>query len=139
MRAVFINRCQSIRMPKSFLLSWIKKLSKKKPFDKIKQELVIVFVDPKEMKALNKKFRGKDYATDVLSFESVEDGVLGELVLCPPILKKQAVDTGLTFQHELGYMIIHGSLHLLGFDHEKSKADEAKMFKLQDQIFAKLK
>jgi len=138
MKAILINRGLA-RMPKIFLTSWIKKLSKQKPFSKIKQELVIVFVDAKEMKALNKTYRGRNYATDVLSFESGEPEVLGELVLCPQVLKKQALDTGLSFQHELGYMIIHGGLHLLGFDHEKSEAEKKKMFVLQDQIFAKIK
>jgi probable rRNA maturation factor len=136
MKLTLINRCKTARVPRSFLSAWIRKLSRQKPFVKIKKELVIVFVDPAQMKALNKQYRGRDYATDVLSFEGLEPEVLGELVLCPQVLKRQAKDTGLSFQHELGYMIVHGCLHLLGYDHETGKADEKKMFALQDRIFS---
>lgn len=139
MKSVLINRCRSARMPRLFLGNWIKKISKQKPFAKLKSELVIVFVDAAEMKTLNKQYRGKDYATDVLSFESGEDGVLGELVVCPQVLRQQALDTDLTYLEELGYMIIHGALHLLGYDHETSASDAKKMFALQDQIFAKIR
>jgi len=139
MKAVLINRCRSSRMPRKFLETWIAKLSKQKPFLKLKSsELVVVFVDVAEIKSLNKQYRGKNYATDVLSFESGEPGVMGELVLCPQVLRKQAVDTGLTYNEELGYMILHGALHLLGYDHETSQADAKKMFALQDKIFAKI-
>lgn len=139
MKTVLINRCRSTRMPRKFLETWVAKLSRQKPFTKLKSaELVVVFVDAAEIKALNREYRGKNYATDVLSFESGEPGVLGELVLCPQVLRKQALDTGLSYNQELGYMIIHGALHLLGFDHETSAADAQKMFRLQDQIFAKL-
>jgi probable rRNA maturation factor len=140
MKSVLINRCRSARMPRLFVARWIGKLSKRKPFTKLKStELVIVFVDPTEMRTLNKQYRGKDYPTDVLSFESGEDGVLGELVVCPQVLRQQALDTGLTYREELGYMIIHGALHLLGYDHETSASDAKKMFALQDQIFAKIR
>jgi probable rRNA maturation factor len=135
MTPVLINRCKNERLPRTFLASWLKKIAKQKPFIKIKQELVIVFVDKNEMKKLNKQYRGRNYATDVLSFESGEPDVLGELVICPQVLKIQAKDTGLSYQHELGYMVLHGALHLLGYDHERSKAEEKKMFALQDRIF----
>jgi probable rRNA maturation factor len=139
MKPVLINRCKSERLPRAFLVGWIKKISSQRPFRKIKQELVIVFVDAKEMKALNKQYRRRDYATDVLSFESIESGVLGELVICPQVVKAQAKDTGLTYKNELGYMVLHGALHLLGYDHERSKAEEKRMFSLQDRIFSTIK
>lgn len=140
MKSVLINRCRSARMPRKFLKMWIEKLSKQKPFTKLKSaELVVVFVDAPEIKALNQQYRGKNYATDVLSFEAGEPGVMGELVLCPQVLRRQAEDTGLTYNEELGYMIVHGALHLLGYDHETSKSEEKKMFALQDKIFAKIR
>ena len=98
----------------------------------------MVFVDATEMRRLNREYRGKDYATDVLSFEGVEPDSLGELVLCQAVLREQAQRTGLTPRHELGYMLVHGVLHLLGYDHETGPDDEARMFALQDEIFAKL-
>jgi probable rRNA maturation factor len=96
------------------------------------------------MKKLNQQFRGRDYATDVLSFEGQglsDDGgaVLGELVLCMPVIKRQAKEHGLSLNEELGYMVLHGILHLLGFDHERTRAEAARMFKVQDEIFAKLR
>jgi probable rRNA maturation factor len=101
------------------------------------ETVVMNFVDAKEMKRLNKQFRGKDYATDVLSFAPSEPGSLGELVFCSDVLMKQAKDHSLSFEFELSYMIIHGLLHLLGYDHEQSVAEERRMFKLQDKVFAR--
>jgi probable rRNA maturation factor len=122
-------------LPKKFVENWCKALSKKL---KLKSELTIVFLDPKAAKALNKTFRKKNYATDILSFQSSSSDNLGELILCPQVLKKQAKEHKISFNAELGYMLIHGVLHLLGYDHEKSKAEAKTMFKIQDQLFDSL-
>ena len=58
-----------------------------------------------------------------------------ELVLCLPVIRAQSKRTGLSERGELGYMIVHGVLHLLGYDHG-TQEDEAKMFSLQDEIYA---
>ncbi len=97
-----------------------------------KMDLTIVFLDTAAAKKINREFRGKNYATDILSFDG------GELVLCPQVLKRQAKEHRHSFNAELGYMLIHGVLHLKGFDHEKSKSAAAKMFKIQDQVFDRL-
>ncbi len=98
-----------------------------------------MFLDSTPAKKINWQFRGKDYPTDVLSFEPVdEESSLGELVLCPQVLQKQAVEHKQDYNDELGYMVLHGVLHLLGFDHEKSEADAKKMLELQDDVFQKL-
>jgi probable rRNA maturation factor len=117
-----------------------KEFLKRKLFDKNNsgQELTLVFLNPKEAKANNKRFRGKNYATDVLSFEGMFPESLGELIMCPQVLQKQAKEHGLKYQEELGYMILHGILHLLGYDHETGTADAEKMFGIQDEVFAKL-
>lgn len=104
----------------------------------IRVGLTVVFLDPTQARQLNRKYRNKDYATDVLSFNSDVPGELGELVLCPQVLRRQAKEHGLSFRAELAYMLIHGVLHLQGLDHEKSKAEAAKMFKIQDQLFDRL-
>ena len=102
-------------------------------------ELTIVFLNQAPAKKLNLSFRKKNYATDVLSFPGDEAlGILGELILCPQVLKAQAKEHEMSFHEELGYMVIHGVLHLLGFDHEKTEYQAKKMFRLQDQIFDKL-
>lgn len=101
-----------------------------------KSSLNIVFMGEKDARALNLQYRKKDYATDVLSFES--DEPLGDLVLCPEVLTRQAKEHQLSFFAETGYMVIHGSLHLLGYDHELSKAEARRMFEIQDAVFEEL-
>lgn len=103
------------------------------------KELTIVFMDPKPARQMNKQFRSRDYATDVLSFEALIPESLGELVLCPQVLQKQAQEHGLSYREELGYMLLHGVLHLLGYDHETGREDAEEMFAVQDAVFAKLR
>ena len=101
------------------------------------KELGIVLVDEAEMMALNKKFRGKKGPTDILSFEGSGDA-LGELVLCRELVFKQAEENELHEAEELSYLLLHGVLHLLGYDHEAPGSDAEKMFAIQDKIFAVL-
>lgn len=103
-----------------------------------RKEVVVVFVDGPEMKRLNHQYRGKDYATDILSFESAEEDVVGELVLCLTTINAQSMRTGLSKRGELGYMLVHGVLHLLGYEHEGGGPAEAEMFALQDSLYARL-
>ena len=112
-------------------------------------DIGIYFLGTGEARKLNKAYRGKNYATDVLSFEgnlstlkamarsefSSDEPLLGELVFCVPVLKRQAREHGLTQRQEFEYLFIHGILHLLGYDHEKSQARAQKMFKIQDRLF----
>lgn len=133
------------RVPRQFLEQWLvaceKELVKKKVLQAkdLKKELVLVFLAKKPAQALNLEYRGKNYATDVLSFDSVDPDSLGELILCPDVLKKQAHEHGLSYQLELGYMVLHGLLHLKGLDHERSEAEARRMFAIQDSIFDKLR
>ena len=129
----------SIRMPKAYLSAWVKYVTrylrhKKIGEDFFKKELTIVFVDKQEAQKMNKHFRFKNYATDVLSF-SGDWGSLGELVICPQVIQKQAVEHQLSFRDEAAYMVLHGILHLLGFDHEIGGDAAREMYELQDRIF----
>lgn len=132
----------SSRLPKAFLQKWVDGLSSHLKKRKLLNEslvLTLVFLEPLQAKKLNHQYRKKNYATDVLSFEGdLAQGELGELILCPQVLKKQAKEHGLSYQAELGYMVIHGVLHLLGYDHEHSEAEARQMFSVQDQIFDKM-
>jgi len=83
----------------------------------LQKDLIIVFVTSAKMKKLNSQFRGKNKHTDILSFEPIEESSLGELALCLPVLKKQAKDHELSLTHEIGYMLNHGILHPLGYEH----------------------
>jgi probable rRNA maturation factor len=129
-----LNQSQ-IRMPRVWIGKVFKFLQKER---KISSELTVVFLDPPAARRLNRQYRKKDYATDVLSFSSDFPGELGELILCPKVLQRQAKEKGLSFRAELAYMLIHGVLHLQGLDHEKSKLDAERMFKIQDQLFDRL-
>jgi probable rRNA maturation factor len=102
------------------------------------KKLVVAFLDLKEARNINRLFRKRDYATDVLSFSSSDPGVLGELAICPKVISRQAKEHGILVREEMGYMILHGILHLLGYDHEGSAAQAKKMFALQDKVFTRL-
>ena len=101
----------------------------------------IVFVGLEEIHALNKNYRGIDRPTDVISF-ALEDSddfelegvrVLGDIYVCIDKMKKQALESGHSEKRELSFLVCHGLLHLLGYDHMK-KEDEAIMFGKQDKI-----
>lgn len=112
-------------------------------------EVSISFVDNEEIRSLNKEYRDIDAATDVLSFPMMEfeDGegeeedaeyieeelALGDIVISMERAKEQAEDYGHSFQRELAFLLVHGMLHLLGYDHE-DEADEKLMLKKQDEI-----
>lgn len=103
----------------------------------LKKQVGVVLVDEKNMIALNKKFRKKNKVTDVLSFLG-EGPFLGDIVLCVPQIKKQALEHELQVCEEFSYLLLHGLLHLLGYDHEESEAEAKKMFRIQDKLFADL-
>lgn len=138
MKLLVLNNSDD-RVPRKWLERWVKALNRtlaRKGHKSLgKRELVTVFVSAREMRRLNHQYRGKTYATDVLSFESADPTSIGELVLCLPVIHAQSKRTGLSERGELGYMIVHGVLHLLGYDHAEA-ADEATMFALQDEIYA---
>lgn len=127
------------------LNKWIKgiatELQKKKIIDNEKKtlEVSLVFLNENDAKKLNWNYRCKDYPTDILSFSSDDPASMGELVLCPQVISRQAKEHGLTLEDELGYIVLHGVLHLLGYDHEKSKVDEELMMSIQDEVFENLR
>jgi probable rRNA maturation factor len=141
MKLLMVNHTRD-RVPEKWLAKWVRalnrELSRRGHRGLGRRELVCAFVSSREMKKMNLQFRGKDYATDVLSFESMDPTSVGELVMCLPVIRRQAKRTGLSERGELGYMIVHGVLHLLGYDHETSAEDEAEMFALQDEIYRRL-
>ncbi len=135
------DKLQQLRVSKKKLQTKIDQilmlLSKKKLRNKVRlksKELTIVFLSAKEIKKINFKFRGKNKPTDVLSFPVRDPECLGELLLCPEVLFKQSKQFGHSYDFELLTMLIHGILHLLGYDHELSKAEEKLMFSLQNAM-----
>lgn len=137
MKFELVNRTRR-PLPRVFLNSLLRKIIRelrRKRLWQNSKHLLIAMVTPKEMASLNQKYRRKAYPTDVLSFMATEPRSLGELVVCPQVIKGQAREHGLSYDEELSYMILHGVLHLLGFEHEKSRAQANRMFQLQDEIF----
>ena len=109
-------------------------------------DLAIRIVDAKEGRALNHHYRGKDYATNVLSFpaelpEGLPKGVklplLGDLVICAPVVAREAKEQGKPLAAHYAHLTVHGALHLLGWDHEDDKEAEA-MEQLEREILADL-
>ncbi|MDP2277595.1 MAG: rRNA maturation RNase YbeY [Nitrospirota bacterium] len=110
-------------------------------------ELSILLVDDSRMRGLNYKYRGIDRTTDVLSFPQMSYSVkrkalsvksynainaqrttlLGDVVINLQAVKRQAPEHGLSFNEELRWLLVHGVLHLIGYDHERSKYAERKM------------
>jgi probable rRNA maturation factor len=101
------------------------------------KDLSVALVGQKRIKELNKKYRGKNSPTDVLSFKLAEG--LGEVVICPQEVKKNAEKSGQSFKKELNRVLIHGIFHLLGYDHEKSQKEAVKMEKKQEYFLGQLK
>ena len=105
--------------------------------------LSVVLLKESKMQELNRTYRGKDKSTNVLSFPSGNDKIpsgveglgLGELVLCPAKIRKDAVKYGITFKAELCRIFIHGLLHLIGHDHKKD-ADFKKMSQKEEQYLS---
>lgn len=140
MKDLLLVNNSKIKMPRTFIKKSVRDIGRALSKRKIKlpkADLTIVFLDPKPAQKINKEFRNRNYATDVLSFQN-EQG-LGELLICPQVIAQQAKEHQLSFNQELLYMILHGILHLRGYDHEKTRAQAKKMFKIQDEIFDQLR
>jgi probable rRNA maturation factor len=102
-----------------------------------KGELTLRIVGQRESQALNRKFRGKDKPTNVLSFPYDEAGTLGDIVLCAPVVNREAKEQGKTAAAHWAHMIVHGVLHLRGFDH--IRAADAKVMEARERaILARL-
>lgn len=112
-------------------------------------EVSISFVTDEEIRELNKTYRDLDEKTDVLSFPmyTTEDThfvvdhedeliMLGDIIISIDTARQQATDYGHSFLRELGFLIIHGFLHLLGYDHE-TEQEEQEMFSRQEEILTK--
>ncbi|NAZ23390.1 MAG: rRNA maturation RNase YbeY [Thermocrinis sp.] len=107
-----------------------------------KVELSIALVSDVQIKRLNKLYRNKDKPTDVLSFpigEKVEDWlILGDIVISVDTAKRQAQELGHSLEEELKRLLVHGLVHLLGYDHELGGEEEKKFFELEEFVLREL-
>jgi len=124
-----INNLTKTRINKKFLEKVAEKTLK---ILKIKMtELSLAIIGEARMKELNRKYRQRNRATDVLAFD------YGEIFICLPQAKKQAKQLGHSLNKELGILLIHGLLHIAGYDDE-TKKDYNKMVKKQEQLWLKI-
>jgi probable rRNA maturation factor len=137
--------CQAASVPgddwiRSWVVAAIKGMS-----DEIAIEVSVRIVDEEEGRQLNRQYRGQDTATNVLSFPADDGDVpalpadvprsLGDIVICGQIVEREAAEQGKAVADHWAHMLVHGSLHLLGYDHEVSEEAEA-METLERQILA---
>lgn len=112
-----------------------------------KFSLSVALIGPSEIKKLNKRYLKKDKPTDVLAFPQGPDSqrkslpkelqVLGEVLICPEEVKTNSLELNRSFEQELSRTLIHGILHLLGYNHEESEKKAEKMDKRQNYYFKK--
>jgi probable rRNA maturation factor len=114
-------------------------------------EVDLTFVDEDEIRELNREHRGKDSVTDVLSFpmfeekgdvefaakHGMEEIILGDVVICLPVLKRQAAEYGHSEEREAAYLFVHSLLHLLGYDHEDAEGNK-EMRAVEEEVMAEL-
>lgn len=109
--------------------------------------LSVTFCDNAYIRELNARYRGVDKHTDVLSFPMYEDGefdvaecisgaVLGDIVISVERAKEQAAELGNSFLREVAFLTIHSTLHLLGYDHERSEEEDAEQCRIQKEIIS---
>jgi probable rRNA maturation factor len=102
-------------------------------------EITVRIVNAAEGQALNSSYRKKDYATNVLTFDYAQEPVvMADLVLCAPVVAKEAKEQGKTLQAHYAHLLVHGALHAQGWDHETSTQDAEEMEAYEIDILAGL-
>ena len=105
---------------------------------RVDTEVTIRIVDEEEGRTLNRDYRGKDYATNVLTFPLAEDPhLIGDIILCAPVVTREATEQGKTLEAHYAHLTVHGILHLHGYDHETEPEAEL-MESIETQVVTKL-
>ena len=99
--------------------------------------LTLRFVDAREGRRLNRDFRGRDYATNVLTFDYAHAPVQADIVLCVPVIAREARDQGKRWRAHLAHLVVHGALHAQGHEHE-TDAEATRMERLEVKVLAVL-
>ncbi|MBO5288515.1 MAG: rRNA maturation RNase YbeY [Spirochaetales bacterium] len=128
-------------LPKNNLQDWISQVLTE--VDREDFSVSLLFTDDERIKELNNNYRGKDTATDVLSFSQMEgeefgfeNHFLGDIVIAVPYVTEQAKRLGHSVFEEVRYLILHGILHLMGYDHNED--EDCEMSHLEKNIYKKL-
>lgn len=101
--------------PRALLRAWAKNTLKTQ---QARKSLTLRVIDPDEMQTLNRTYRHKDKPTNVLSFHNDDEDYLGDIALCAAVIATEATDQEKTLEEHWAHMVVHGILHLLGYDHE---------------------
>ncbi|WP_428002634.1 rRNA maturation RNase YbeY [Acidovorax sp.] len=102
-------------------------------------EITVRIVDAEEGRQLNNDYRHKDYATNVLTFDYTQEPlVTADLVLCAPVIEREAKEQNKSLQEHYAHMLVHGALHAQGWDHETSAADADEMEAYETAILQEL-
>ena len=102
-------------------------------------EITVRIVDADEGQALNRDYRHKDYATNVLTFDYAQEPVVcADLVLCAPVVAREAQENGKTLEEHYAHLLVHGALHAQGWDHETSAEDADEMEAFETDIMRTL-
>ena len=133
-----VNNVTRAEIDEEFLVQVAKKVLTGE--NRKKSDLSIALVGPKRMRELNKRYRKKDKVVNVLSFpfdsaqgKPIAELGLGEIVLCVQEVKKDAKKYGMIFEKALAWMLVHGILHLLGYDHAKER--DAKHMEQKEHLY----
>jgi len=145
-----VNNLTGVSINRKYLIRITKKVLRGEKIEN-KVELSIALVGPGKIREINRNYRGRNKATDVLSFSDKEVlkkkfkpnflkkvKNLGEIVICPHKVKENARKFGSNFKTELAQVLIHGILHLLGYEDEKSAAKVRKMEEKQQYYLSKI-
>ena len=102
-------------------------------------EITVRIVDAEEGQTLNRDYRQKDYATNVLTFDYTQEPVVtADLVLCAPVVEREAKEQNKSLQEHYAHLLVHGTLHAQGWDHETSEADAQEMESYETAILQEL-
>ncbi|MBC8413272.1 MAG: rRNA maturation RNase YbeY [Nitrospira sp.] len=144
MKALLINQQRSRPIDREIILTLSNQILKH--LNQSDSELSVLLVGNKKMQQLNSMYRGKNKPTDVLSFpadipvhNAESDIILGDIVICIPRAEAQAEEYGWEFYEEISRLLIHGTLHLMGYDHELSESDAKKMIRKEQETMNAVK
>ncbi len=132
-----INNLTNVEIDEDFIKKITQEVLKK---EKKQGNISLAFLGPARMRKINKKYRGKNKVTNVLSFSENEISFknLGEIIICLREIKKSSQRINISFEKELARVLIHGILHLLGYDHEKSEEEARKMEEREEYYLGKI-
>jgi probable rRNA maturation factor len=122
----FADAAHRAELPRHKVRRWIRAA-----LDELPAEITVRIVGEEEGRALNREFRGKDYATNVLTFDYAhEPVVVADLVLCAPVVEREAAEMKLPLADHYAHLLVHGALHAQGFDHERTR--DAKVMEARE-------